>query len=366
MLRRAFLICPPLAALLVVSAHAQQRKAPNSTVDTFQRNDAETVFASAASKVVFLITRKSGEPLARASGLILTADGYIATNYHALEGADAVEIRFFPDPADSETYQSFNGVKLLYADSQRDIAILKAASKSLPFLECPGRTGCEPRVGETVYAIGNPKGLTNTISEGIVSALRADAGENIIQHTAPISPGSSGGALVDSNGGLLGMNSWQLADAQNLNFAISAKHLLEALEIARHTTTALGFPPETLAEGSFASDDRAWQAFQARDYIQAANQADQAVANGASNSKIYMILGKADIELGKTDDADRYLRQALALTGPDDKFKQSSRYFLLTILAAKFTPATTSLDRLALIRLVEGIHEIERWLGRRC
>lgn len=55
-----------------------------------------------ASKVVFLVTRKSGELHARASGVILAADGYIATNYHALEGADAVEIRFFPDPEDSD------------------------------------------------------------------------------------------------------------------------------------------------------------------------------------------------------------------------------------------------------------------------
>jgi S1-C subfamily serine protease len=338
----------------MVGVNAQQHKAlPNSTADSRQTNDAETVFLRTASKIVFLIMRKSGELHASASGVILTADGYIGTNYHALEGADAVEIRFFPDPTDSQTYQSFNGAKLLYADPERDVAILKVASKSLPFLECPVGRSCEPRVGETVYAIGNPKGLTNTISGGIVSALRADSGEDIIQHTAPISPGSSGGALVDSNGSLLGMNSWQVADAQNLNFAISAKHLSEALEIARHTTTALTFPSEAPAEGASAPEDRAWQAFQARDYIQAANQAEQAVANGASNSKIYMILGKADIELGKTQDADRYLRQALLLTGLDDKFKQSSRYYLLTILAAKFTPATTSADRLALIRLVE-------------
>ena len=95
-----------------------------------------------------------------------------------------------------------------------------------------------------MYAIGNPKGLSNTISEGIVSALRSDEGEELIQHTAPISHGSSGGALVDSNGALLGMNSWQVANGQNLNFAIAAKHLVAALATARQNTTALKLPSD--------------------------------------------------------------------------------------------------------------------------
>lgn len=265
MLRRSILICPLLAAPLLVTAHAQQRKPPaNSTVRAPLKNGAEAVFASAASKVVFLVTRKSGELHARASGVILTADGYIATNYHALAGADEAEIRFFPDPEDSANYQSFNGAKLLYADAERDIAVLKVTSKSLRFLECPPTTGCKPLVGETVHAIGNPRGLTNTISEGIVSALRTGGAEDFIQHTAPISPGSSGGALVDSHGNPLGMNSWQVADAQNLNFAISAKQLLEALAVARHTTAALSFPPEAFAEAA-SPEDRPSQAAPGQD-----------------------------------------------------------------------------------------------------
>src|ERR1039458_2774755 len=84
------------------------------------------------AKVVFLITRKSGEPHSLASGVILVADGYIATNYHALEGADAVEIRFFSEPENSEDYTAFKAVKLLYADSDHDIAILVAGIAAPP------------------------------------------------------------------------------------------------------------------------------------------------------------------------------------------------------------------------------------------
>ncbi len=232
-----------LAGLPLRAQTKPPERLARSTTPAPQKDPAEAVFAETASKIVFLITRKSGEPYSRASGVILSVDGYIATNYHALQGADTVEIRFFPDPGDSEDYQSFNRAKLLYIDPDRDIAVLKVNSHSLPFLKCPA--GSEARVGERVYAIGNPKGLSNTISEGIVSALRSVESEDVIQHTAPISPGSSGGALVDSSGALVGMNSWQVADAQNLNFAISAKHLLAALAAARLTTTALSFPRET-------------------------------------------------------------------------------------------------------------------------
>ncbi len=105
MLKCTVLILPLLATLLLLGAQAQQPKSTaNAPLRAVQKDGAEAVFASTASKVVFLITRKAGEPYARASGVILTADGYIATNYHALQGADAVEIRFFPDPTNSEDY----------------------------------------------------------------------------------------------------------------------------------------------------------------------------------------------------------------------------------------------------------------------
>ncbi len=265
MLKRAVLMCALLGAL--VASGDAQRQAPSNSVRVPQKaplaDGAEAVFAKSASKVVFLISRKSGEDYKLASGVILTADGYIATNYHALQGADAIEIRFFPDPTNSNDYQSFNAPKLLYADAERDIAVLKVNANSLPFLKPVADTG-PVRVGQKIYAIGNPKGLSNTISEGIVSALRSVEGKNLIQHTAAISPGSSGGALVDASGTFVGMNSWQVSDGQNLNFAISAKHLVEALAAARNRTTALAFPPEApeSQQGTVVGESTTWRASQ--------------------------------------------------------------------------------------------------------
>jgi len=255
------LVCVLIPAVASTPVRAQQGTTANSTIRPADRGSAEAVFKMAASKVVFLITHKANDIHARASGIILTPDGYIATNFHAVQGADSVEIRYFPDPQDSETYQSFNGAKLLYANPDRDVAVLKVNGKALQFFDCQAATSSTPRIGEAVFAIGNPKGLNNTISEGIVSALRSANGENVIQHTAAISPGSSGGALLDSGGVLLGMNSWQVANGQNLNFAISAEYLAEGLVAARRSTTALNFPPDASDEARPA--EGAWGASQA-------------------------------------------------------------------------------------------------------
>ena len=95
MLGRVILICTLLIAPSPLTAQAQPSKPPaRSTARTPQKDAAETVFAKTASTIVLLITRKSNELHPRASGMILSADGYIATNYHALQGADAVEVRF--------------------------------------------------------------------------------------------------------------------------------------------------------------------------------------------------------------------------------------------------------------------------------
>jgi hypothetical protein len=128
------LLTPAAAQTTTSNDHAGEQAidAPRPSTAVGPNEGAETVFTKQAAKVVFLITRKSGEPHSLASGVILAADGYIAANYHALEGADAVEIRFFSEPENSEDYTAFKAVKLLYADSDHDIAILVAGIAAPP------------------------------------------------------------------------------------------------------------------------------------------------------------------------------------------------------------------------------------------
>jgi TPR repeat protein len=133
---------------------------------------------------------------------------------------------------------------LKYYDKRTDTAVLKVPVRGLDHFDLgPSVKYQQVRGGTRIYAIGNPRGLEQSISEGIVSGNREQNGELWIQHSAPISPGSSGGALISSRGELLGINSFLLANSQNLNFAVPVSTLVEVLSRARPLTGSLRFPP---------------------------------------------------------------------------------------------------------------------------
>lgn len=141
------------------------------------------------------------------SGVIITADGYIATNNHVVEGATRIEVTL----NDKRSYMA----DLVGTDPTTDLALLKIAETNLPFL--PSGNSDALRVGEWVIAVGNPMNLNSTVTAGIISAkgrsiniLRSNqnryAIENFIQTDAAINPGNSGGALVNTRGELIGIN----------------------------------------------------------------------------------------------------------------------------------------------------------------
>jgi hypothetical protein len=195
---------------------------------------AETIFRRFASRILFLTCDKSADESALASGVLVSADGLIVTNAHVVEGCRsmaAIKMR-------GQSRQNYVPV-LKYCDERNDVAVLKIVGHSFDFFKLPVRS---PQVGERVYAIGNPRGLAQSISEGIVSGNRELDGTPWIQHSAPISPGSSGGALISSRGELLGINSRMLQESQNLNFAVPAATLAKALLRARAKAGSLKFP----------------------------------------------------------------------------------------------------------------------------
>jgi Do/DeqQ family serine protease len=135
------------------------------------------------------------------SGVIVSADGYILTNNHVVEGADEIEVTL----SDSRRARG----KVIGTDPDTDLAILRIQLDRLPVIVWGNSDSLQ--VGDRVLAIGNPFGVGQTVTSGIVSALgRNQLGintfENFIQTDAAINPGNSGGALVDVNGSLLGIN----------------------------------------------------------------------------------------------------------------------------------------------------------------
>src|SRR5205814_6751260 len=136
------------------------------------------------------------------SGVIVTKDGYILTNNHVVDGADEIKVA-------REKEKKQYTAKVVGRDPKTDIAVLKIDAKDVPFITFADSDRIE--VGDVVLALGNPFGIGQTVTMGIVSATgRGGMGiedyEDFIQTDAAINPGNSGGALVDAEGRLIGLN----------------------------------------------------------------------------------------------------------------------------------------------------------------
>jgi S1-C subfamily serine protease len=166
------------------------------------------------------------------SGFIIDADGHILTNNHVIAGARQVEVTL----SNKKKYQA----EVIGADRQKDLAILQINAKNLPPLSLGDSKGLE--VGQKVYAIGNPFGLSGTMTRGIISSIRSVRGpegngiDGAIQTDAAINPGNSGGPLLNSHGDVIGINSMILTggaeQSAGVGFAIpinSAKAILNDL-----------------------------------------------------------------------------------------------------------------------------------------
>ena len=153
------------------------------------------------------------------SGAVVTPDGYVLTNEHVVQNVQEARVAF----VDGRSVPAV----VVGRDPATDLAVLRAQAASLPYANLSATTA--PRVGQLVVAVGNPLGFESTVSAGVISALgrslRSRQGrliEGIVQHTAALNPGNSGGPLVDSRGRVVGVNTAIIAMAQGIGFAVPA------------------------------------------------------------------------------------------------------------------------------------------------
>jgi Do/DeqQ family serine protease len=163
------------------------------------------------------------------SGVIIYEDGYVVTNWHVVEHASEITVTTIED----KTYEAV----VVGTDPKSDLAVLKIQS-DLKFPKITLGDSEDILIGETVIAIGNPFGLSNTVTTGVVSALHRSIKkedqvyEDFVQTDASINPGNSGGPLLNINGELIGINTAIYGEAQGIGFAIpinTAKRIVDDL-----------------------------------------------------------------------------------------------------------------------------------------
>lgn len=178
-----------------------------------------SVVASVGPAVVAVARRRGQESGGVGSGVLISREGHALTNSHVVGGQSRVSITTHDgDALDGE---------VIGDDPATDLAVLRVAARDLPAASLGESAALQ--VGQLVVAVGNPYGFQSTVTTGVVSAqgrsLRSQQGrliENVVQHTAPLNPGNSGGPLVDSLGRVVGINTAIIVMAQGLGFAVPA------------------------------------------------------------------------------------------------------------------------------------------------
>ena len=182
------------------------------------------------SVVLLEMNDSNGQPLSLGSGFFVS-NGIIATNAHVIEGASSGTAKLI---GDSHAMQILGTVAI---DRHADLALLKVDGPAPPLVLGPNT---DPTVGDDVYVVGNPLGLEGTFSEGIISGIRSIDADSVLQMTAPIFPGSSGGPVMNSSGAVIGISVATFQEGQNLNLAVPVRYLSRLIALPSKSLLLLG------------------------------------------------------------------------------------------------------------------------------
>ncbi len=203
----------------------------------FAQTKSPSEIAREQSQAVVVIEAldERGSVLGQGSGFIVTPNGAIVSNLHVLQGAAVVRVKL----PSGDVYKTTD---LVDVDDAKDIVVIKIKGFKLPVVALGDSDKAE--TGEQVVAISSPEGLTNSISTGVISGVRRFDTHRVFQLTAPISNGSSGGALFNSNGEVIGIITYLFKSGQNINFAVPINYARGMIgDQATRTLAQLQPPP---------------------------------------------------------------------------------------------------------------------------
>lgn len=210
------------------------------------------IFAADSPGIVVVVAYgEDGKAIAQGSGVVIAKDT-VVSNCHVIEKADSANV----------LYQNKRlAATLRYMDAGRDLCSFTVKGLIAP----PVRVGytSQVQVGDAAYAIGAPEGLDLTLSGGLISSIRKIPGGVILQMTTPISPGSSGGGLFDSQGRLIGITSYYMSKGEQLNFALPVEWVRELPQHGKLVNTnskRLAHTTDAARKSTFQDGVRAWAA----------------------------------------------------------------------------------------------------------
>lgn len=210
--------CSGLFAFVILFFSQQAAFFAQQTAVSNDNLSNEKIVEKAASSVVIILTGKGAGVLDKTgSGVVVRGDGVILTAYHTIKDAAQVQVRL-------KNGEIYDRVDLLGYDERRDVAAIKISATNLTAAVVGVE---EAKIGGKIFVVSNPQNLTWTIADGLLSAVRmadeipnAGRGFRVLQFSAPVSAGSSGGLLIDEKGRAIGLIVASIVSGQNLNFAI--------------------------------------------------------------------------------------------------------------------------------------------------
>ena len=251
--------------------------------------DSKAIARAAESVLMLTCYDKEGNAVSSGSGFLAFEDGIIVTNYHVIEGiTGAIQ-------ANTEDGMYFDINEILCIDPAADVAILKTKARTRLDLLKLGSSSSLGK-GSRVVAIGSPLGLLNTVSEGIYSGIIFDETDYIL-FTAAISSGSSGGALFNEDGEVVGVTAATYTEGQNLNLAVPIENVVKL-----------------------------WELYQSGEYVEASID-NQTAENSSEDVSKALITAEHYFEEGKYSEAVEWYTQAAEQGNPKAQFDLACCYF---------------------------------------
>ena len=276
----------------------------NTVKASAEENQLKDVIKHVMPATVLVVTYDAkGQPLSQGSGFFVSEKGEVITNYHVMNGAEKASIKM-PDGSICKI------TEIIAEDLAADLIKMQAdtGNNKVPFLSI---NKAAPEVGDKVVIIGSPKGLENTVSDGIVSAVRDVPGfGSIIQTTAPISPGSSGSPVVNMKGEVVGVASSQVREGQNLNFVVPAAKIIELKEKKQATAIRTKEKTKTETDDIFST---AMFYYIKEDYEKALPFFKQYLQTYPDSDDAWFYAGVCYGKLGRNQEAIQAYKQAIGL-----------------------------------------------------